>query len=81
MACHKSMIFMRFGDNLSHVSSGPERVRGSRQRDGAHGLSAIIPRTPTHGRQGGSGSSGAHGTGESGGTGRRAGLRIQWGNP
>src|SRR2546429_9969523 len=28
-----------------------------------------------------SGSSGAHGTGESGGTGRRAGLRIQWGKP
>src|SRR6266478_5596729 len=28
-----------------------------------------------------SGSCGAHGTGESGGTGRRAGLRIQWGNP
>jgi hypothetical protein len=23
----------------------------------------------------------AHGTGESGGTGRRAGLRTQWGNP
>src|ERR1700686_2399081 len=28
-----------------------------------------------------SGSCGAHGTGESGGTGRRAGLRIPWGNP